>query len=153
MESLPLMSTIVATLIVLFVLMMCRLWLRGYQYLTEKPIPHQFIPRGYTLSELAEYNGAIRPYVFIGIKGLIYNASMDWYGPDGPYHAFAACDCSRHLGKVVVGTEESNADWTTLSETHRATLNEWEESLKSKYPVVGWIIDTDNFVKRAQGLD
>lgn len=122
--------------------------------LFEKPGENIFIPRAYTVEELAQYDGKKTPYAFVGVKGVLYNASLEWYGPEGPYNAFAGCDASRQLGKVVVGRTEINADWTNLSPSHLQTLNEWEERFRSKYTPVGWISDPDKqFIKRAAIMD
>lgn len=124
--------------------------MKKLEHKVEQPPSVTFVPRGYMVEELAVYDGKQRPQAFLGVKGVIYNVSLEWYGPEGPYSAFAGCDCSRQLGKVVVSREEINADWTTLSTSHLQVLHEWEERMRSKYPVVGWVIDpAGDFVKRA----
>ncbi|KAK7196563.1 Cytochrome b5-like Heme/Steroid binding domain containing protein [Novymonas esmeraldas] len=147
------LSVVVGVLVGLFVMMLVRLQLRARQRLAEKPQVKVWVPRAYTVEELAQYDGRQKPRAFVGVKGIIYDVSLEWYGPDGPYNAFAGCDSSRQLGKVVVGRDEINADWTTLAPNHLQTLHEWEERLRSKYPVVGWITDPGkDFVKRAATL-
>lgn len=149
-----LLNTFLAVVVATLVILLWRLFLRSRERLEEKAEKHQFIPRAYTIGELAEYDGVKKPYAFVGVKGVIYNASMEWYGPEGPYREFAGRDSSRQLGKMKVGREEENADWTTLSPSHLQTLNEWEERLRSKYVAVGWICDPDvNFVQRAAAFD
>ncbi|KPI85850.1 hypothetical protein ABL78_5104 [Leptomonas seymouri] len=147
------LAIIVGVVIGLIATLLLRLKLRSCERLTEKPRTNVYIPRAYTVEELAEYDGRKRPEAFVGVKGVVYNASLDWYGPEGPYNAFAGCDSSRQLGKVVVGRDEINADWTTLAPSHLQTLHEWEERLRSKYPAVGWITDPmGDFVKRAASM-
>ena len=99
---------------------------------------------------LPEYDDLI----FVGVKGKIYNVSPDFYGPGCAYNAFAGCDASRQLGKVVVGRDEINADWTTnFSAKHAQTLDEWEAKYQGKYNVVGWITFGPDFVERAKKLE
>ncbi|KPA73285.1 putative mitochondrial hypothetical protein [Leptomonas pyrrhocoris] len=147
------MAIVVGVVVGLIATLLLRLQLRSRERLTEKPRANLFVPRAYTVEELAEYDGKTKPEAFVGVKGVIYNASLDWYGPEGPYNAFAGCDSSRQLGKVVVSRDEINADWTTLAPSHLQTLHEWEERLRSKYPAVGWITDPNgDFVKRAASM-
>ncbi|EAN88403.1 hypothetical protein C3747_176g54 [Trypanosoma cruzi] len=144
-----LLSFIVGTMTFMFFLF----FLRKRQRLFEVAPRNIFVPRAYTLEELSEYDGIKKPLAFVGVRGVIYSCSMDFYGPKGPYNAFSGRDSSRHLGKVTVGQEESNADWTTLSASHIATLNGWDELLRSKYVPVGWIIPSEDFTKRAEAFE
>ncbi|CAD2221849.1 hypothetical protein AGDE_01446 [Angomonas deanei] len=151
MSSITILLAIVVIVVTALILHTSK---KKMERLHEKPIDHKFIPRGYTIEELAEYDGKKKPYAFVGVKGVIYNASLEWYGPEGPYNAFAGCDSSRQLGKVVVGKDEINADWTRLKPSHLQTLNEWEERFRSKYVPVGWILDPNGeFAKRAAKMD
>lgn len=131
-----------------------KLKLRSREHLAEQPSDSLFVPRAYTEEELAAYDGVTQPQAFVGVKGVIYSVSLEWYGPKGPYHAFAGCDSSRQLGKMKVGREERNADWTRLSPSHMQTLNEWEERLRSKYPAVGWLYDPERrLAERAKAFE
>ncbi|CBZ32837.1 hypothetical protein, conserved [Leishmania donovani] len=146
-------SIVLGVFLGFLVIIFVRLQFKSRQRLAEKPRRDAFVPRAYTVEELAQFDGKQKPQVFVGVKGIIYNASLEWYGPEGPYSAFAGCDSSRQLGKVIVGRDEINADWTTLAPDHLKTLHEWEERFRSKYPAVGWITDPNrNFVKRAASL-
>ncbi|KAG5509050.1 hypothetical protein JKF63_06058 [Porcisia hertigi] len=146
-------SVVLGVFLGALVTLIVRLQLKGRQRLAERPIMDAFLPRAYTVEELAQFDGRKKPQVFVGVKGILYNASLEWYGPEGPYSAFAGCDSSRQLGKVIVARDEINADWTTLAPGHLQTLHEWEERFRSKYPVVGWITDPNkDFVKRAISL-
>lgn len=121
--------------------------------LVEAAEKTEFVPRAYSIDELAQYDGKTRPHAFVGVKGVIYNVSMEFYGPEGPYNAFAGHDASRNLGKMKVGREEANADWSKLSQAHMHTLDEWEERLRSKYPAVGWVVMDDAFLQRAEEFE
>ena len=97
--------------------------------------------------ELAEDESDL---IFIGVKGVIYNVSPQWYGPGSPYNVFAGREASRHLGKIIVGSDEANADWTTLSPEHITSLGEWEDRFKSKYTPVGWFVPDADYYERAK---
>ncbi|KAH9600740.1 Cytochrome b5-like heme/steroid binding domain [Trypanosoma melophagium] len=144
-----LLSFVIGVMVLIF----AKSFLRRRQYLVEVVPKSILVPRAYTLEELSEYDGVKKPMSFVGVRGVIYNCSNEFYGANGPYNAFAGRDSSRQLGKMKVGREESNADWTTLSLDHVITLNEWEERLRSKYEAVGWIIPPDDFSKRAEAFD
>ena len=138
------------------ILLAFSLWCRYYT-LSRKSINEElpkaiFIPRPFTKEELAQYDGVSNPLIFVGVKGIIYNVAKEWYGPQSSYHAFAGREASRHLGKTVVGREESNCDWTTLSPQHLQVLNEWEERFMIKYVRVGWFVPDEEYVNRARSF-
>ena len=142
---------------------------RWYRSRRPEPLPRMFSPRPFSFADLAWYDGernspsgranrrAVNEHplpefdglIFLAVKGVVYNVAPEYYGPGAGYHAFAAVDCSRHLGKVVVGTAEANADWTTLSEKHVKILNDWEERFRSKYCIVGWVVPDAGYITRA----
>lgn len=145
------LSVYLAAVFGIAVILLIRIYVEKRASLVEEPEQTEFVPRAYTLQELAQYDGKTKPYAFVGVKGVIYNTSMEFYGPEGPYNAFAGHDASRNLGKMKVGNEEANADWTKLAPQHAQTLNEWEERLRSKYPAVGWVVDPEGtMIKRAE---
>eukprot|EP01065_Artemidia_motanka_P036456 TRINITY_DN44384_c0_g1_i1.p1 TRINITY_DN44384_c0_g1~~TRINITY_DN44384_c0_g1_i1.p1 ORF type:complete len:227 (+),score=14.43 TRINITY_DN44384_c0_g1_i1:99-779(+) len=104
----------------------------------EKPDPG--ILKGYTVQELAQYNGVNGAPVFIACKGIVYDADPDHYGPLAGYNAFVAKDASRHFGKMTVCDSESNRTWEDLSAVESNILDDWEKKFRSKYPVVGWVV-------------
>lgn len=81
--------------------------------------------------------------VFVGVKGVVYNVSPEYYGPGAGYSAFAAKDSSRQLGKVIVGSNECNVDWTTMNDKHVKVLGDWEARYRDKYCIAGWIVPED----------
>ncbi|AAZ11278.1 Cytochrome b5-like Heme/Steroid binding domain containing protein, putative [Trypanosoma equiperdum] len=134
------------------VLIFLKLAIRRRQHLKEAAPPTIFIPRGYTVEELSEYDGVKSPLAFVGVRGIVYNGATSFYGNNAPYNAFAGRDSSRHFAKMDVGRQEANMDWTTLSPSHMKTLIEWEALLRSKYEVVGWIVPSDSFFKKDENL-
>jgi membrane-associated progesterone receptor component len=133
------------------------LWLRHITLsrttIVEEPPKAIFIPRPFTKDELEKYDGVQNPLIFVCVKGIVYNVAREWYGPQSAYNAFAGREASRHLGKTVVGREESNCDWTTLSPQHLQTLNEWEERFSMKYVKVGWFVPDEDYFAKAKGFD
>jgi hypothetical protein len=92
--------------------------------------------------------------VFVCVKGVVFNVSPDYYGPGAGYSAFAAKDSSRQLGKVVVGTTECNADWTTMNDKHLKVLADWEARYREKYCIAGWLVPEDeSYFSRGAQLD
>lgn len=131
-------------------------------------------PRVFTVDELAWYDGVknsaaarktstrsatehpLPEYddmIFVGVKGVVYSVSAEWYGTDSPYHAFTGRDSSRHLGKVVVGNTEANCDWSTMDKAHLKALDEWDAKFKSKYPVVGTVKFGADFHTKAAAFE
>lgn len=119
----------------------------------DRPADRIFKPRPFTAEELREYDGSRNELIFVGVKGIIYNVAKEWYGPGCAYNAFAGHESSRQLGKTKVGREETNCDWTTLSQDHLQTLDEWEERFSAKYIPVGWYVPDASYFERAIGLE
>jgi hypothetical protein len=119
--------------------------LAWYDGVKNTRVNREKLGRAPTEHPLPEYDGLI----FVGVRGTVYSVSSEWYGPESPYHAFVGRDSSRHLGKVVVGNNEANCDWRTLSKDHLTSLTEWEEKFKYKYQVVGTVEFGDDFETKA----
>lgn len=146
-------TTFLALLCSSIFLIFVKTTLRSRQVLKELPDEKLINPKAFSLEELEEWDGVKKPLAFVGVKGIVYSVSLDFYGKNSPYNAFAGRDSSRHLGKTVVGRQEANADWTRLSQNHLSVLQEWEDKLSSKYTPVGWITDAkETFEKNAKGL-
>ena len=47
------------------------------------------------------------------------------YGPGGSYALFAGKDASRALGLSSLKPEDAVADWSTLEDKDRKTLDDW----------------------------
>jgi len=119
----------------------------------KEPVPNVVVPRGFTAAELANYTGENGTVPYVSVKGTVFAVSREFYGPGNAYNAFAGVDASRHLGKVRVGRDECNADWTTLSFEHLQVLDEWEERFRAKYMPVGWFIPDASYYAKAKTLD
>ncbi len=111
------------------------------------------MPRGFTEDELAVYDGVRNRDIYLGCKGIVFQVSSEWYGPDSAYHVFAGKEASRQLGKVVVNSAECNADWVNLAPLHLQQLDEWYSKFKGKYEVVGWFIPPPDYEERAKKFE
>ncbi|EEB07860.2 cytochrome P450 regulator Dap1 [Schizosaccharomyces japonicus yFS275] len=101
----------------------------------------------YTASELKRFNGKSSPFIFLAIKGDVYNVTEGgkFYGPGGPYYTFAGHDASRGLAKSsfeedVVPEGDEMDDLSDLNEEEKSTLNDWKTFFDQKYPVVGRLV-------------
>jgi predicted heme/steroid binding protein len=99
-------------------------------------------PRGYTLEELATFNGCQGGPIFVGLEGVVFQVAPQFYGPGEAYHMFAGREATRALAKSQLDTDLLNVvDWAAgLTECEKKTLQEWVERFKQKYPVVGWVV-------------
>jgi membrane-associated progesterone receptor component len=98
--------------------------------------------RVFTLSQLAEYSGVnLTKPIYLGCRGVVYDvtAGEGFYGPGGPYGAFAGKDASRGLAKMEIAYK--GADISDLSASEKQSLNEWADKYDTKYPIVGKIVD------------
>ena len=90
--------------------------------------------------------------VLMSVKGVVYSVSPEWYGPGSCYHAFAGKDCSRHLGKTVVGDDEANLDWTGMAPEFLEVLDDWAAKLSAKYTRGGVFAADDIFFSGANSV-
>lgn len=90
--------------------------------------------------DLLAYDGSdsSKP-LLMAIKGQVYDVSRsrNFYGPGGPYAAFAGRDASQALAKMSFEAEHVSADVSGLTQSERETLEDWEMRFHEKYPVVG----------------
>ena len=70
-------------------------------------VPPPKLEKDLTVKELRAFDGIKEPYICIGIKGEIYDVSRgkSFYGPGGPYHAFAGHDASRAFASFSTDPE------------------------------------------------
>ena len=75
----------------------------------EEPDP----PRNFTTKQLAHFDGKkdekldeIKP-VYLSVNGIVFDVSegRNFYGPDGPYEAFAGRECGVALAKMSFDKE------------------------------------------------
>ncbi|CAB16199.1 DNA damage response protein [Schizosaccharomyces pombe] len=143
-------STQVVFIVTLFLYLLITRWRRKNEksfIASEEPKQPEW--RDYTPAELKEYNGSKNSLVFLAIKGTVYNVTMGskFYGPQGPYSAFAGHDASRGLAKNSFDDEfipDSDAeeldDCSDLNDEERQALNDWKAFFDQKYQAVGRLI-------------
>ncbi|XP_066602961.1 membrane-associated progesterone receptor component 1-like [Prorops nasuta] len=100
--------------------------------------------RDFTYEELKKYNGiGSDGRILIGINGSVYDVTKgaQFYGPNGPYSAFAGKDASRGLATFdVEAAMESYDDLSDLTITEMNSMKEWEEQFKERYDYVGKLL-------------
>ena len=93
----------------------------------------------YNKAELASYNGTNEARaVLIAIRGKVFDvtAGRTFYGPGGPYGAFAGVDASRMLAKMQTAPDELDPAIHDLTASEINSLESWEQFFGNKYPVV-----------------
>jgi membrane-associated progesterone receptor component len=94
----------------------------------------------YNKAELASYNGTNEARaVLIAIRGKVFDvtAGRTFYGPGGPYGAFAGVDASRMLAKMQTAPDELDPAIHDLTASEINSLESWEQFFGNKYPLVG----------------
>ncbi|XP_050307934.1 membrane-associated progesterone receptor component 1-like [Anthonomus grandis grandis] len=109
----------------------------------EKPIP-KMKKRDFTILELKQYTGQQEDgRVLIAVNGKVYDVTKGkrFYGPGGPYAAFAGTDASRGLAtfNVAPGGDQYD-DLSDLSPMEMESVKEWELQFNEKYEYVGRLL-------------
>ena len=102
-------------------------------------------PRGYTLDELAAYDGRDGRRVYLAAKGVVYDVTRgeDFYGPEGAYNVMAGRDASRAL--ALMSLEKADVDNPTIDDLGSGdlyTLDEWIAKFEMKYTKMGFLMQT-----------
>lgn len=104
------------------------------------PVPEK---RDYSASELADFDGqdTSKP-TLLAISGTIYDVTprRDFYGPGGPYEAFAGRECAVALAKMSFEESDLHADTSVLDGEEAEKLSDWIETFEGKYDVVGKVL-------------
>ncbi|CAH2091717.1 unnamed protein product [Euphydryas editha] len=112
--------------------------------LPPPPPPMPKIKKDMTAAELKEYDGTNKEgRVLLALNGIIFDVTRGkrFYGPGGPYAAFAGKDATRGLatGQVAASDIEYD-DVSDLSPDEVASAKEWEEQFREKYDIVGKLL-------------
>ncbi|XP_028179001.1 membrane-associated progesterone receptor component 1-like [Ostrinia furnacalis] len=107
-----------------------------------KPLPK--IRKDLTVAELKKYDGTQADgRVLLAVNGVIFDVTRGkrFYGPGGPYSAFAGKDATRGLatGEVAASDKEYD-DVSDLKDEELASAKEWEEQFREKYDIVGRLL-------------
>ncbi|OQS01306.1 heme/steroid binding domain-containing protein [Achlya hypogyna] len=118
-------------------------WIVKFRDFNSYPVVGRLLDqRDLTRAELAKYT---KQPIYVAIKGTIYDVTLggrEHYGPNGGYKLFAGQDASRAL--ALMSFDAANLETPTLddlTDTQRKTLDDWEAKFKSKYGVVGKLLD------------
>jgi membrane-associated progesterone receptor component len=114
----------------------------------EEPDP----PRNFTVEQLAHFDGKKdektgddKP-VYLSVNGTVFDVSdgRNFYGPDGPYEAFAGHECGVALAKMSFDTAHLDdlAGCESLNFGEKTELEGWVEKFTyyRNYPVKGRLI-------------
>lgn len=125
---------------------------------TKEEYDEPIVIQDYTPKMLSNYNGFDLEKIFLAVNGNVYDVSSGrkFYGPSGPYSNFAGHDASRGLAKnsfemdVIPTWDQPMDDLSDLTETEWATMKNWENMFKGKYPVVGKLVSEDDYGKSSK---
>jgi len=107
------------------------------------PIP-KMKKRDMILEELLKYDGTGQDgRVCVAINGKIFDVTRGkrFYGPGGPYSAFAGHDASRALAFFSTDLVKNEYDdLSDLDSRQMESVREWEEQFTDKYEFVGRLL-------------
>lgn len=116
-------------------------------------------PRNFTVQQLSYFDGqkdaktGEEKPVYLSVNGIVFNVSdgRNFYGPDGPYAAFAGHECGVALAKMSFDEQHLNdlAGVKDLNFGEKSELDGWVEKFTyyRNYPVMGRLV-TDEELKR-----
>lgn len=106
----------------------------------EPPVP-KMKRQDMTLEQLKQYDGSgEHGRVCVAVNGKIFDVTRGkkFYGPGGPYAAFAGRDATRALATFSVNdVKEEYDDLSDLSSMQMDSVREWEMQFTEKYDYIG----------------
>ncbi|CAH2448163.1 Hypothetical protein PP7435_CHR2-2067 [Komagataella phaffii CBS 7435] len=99
-----------------------------------------------TLEELYQCDGVKSPYIYVAIKGTVFDVTHNSkaYGVGQGYHALVGRDASKALGKSSLKPEDLNPaecwDYSDLNEKQLQTLENWFTFFSKRYNIVGKVV-------------
>ncbi|MCL4143202.1 UNVERIFIED_CONTAM: hypothetical protein GTU68_020379 [Idotea baltica] len=94
-----------------------------------------------TLEQLRKYDGTDADgRVCVGVNGKVFDVTRGkkFYGPGGPYSAFAGHDATRALATFSVNdVKDAYDDLSDLSSMQMDSVREWEMQFNEKYDYIG----------------
>lgn len=112
----------------------------------NEKVDFNLVPK-YTLEELKQYDGIVNSKVFVSIKGIIFDVTINTnsYGPGKAYHKLTAKDVTRLLGfnrfdlTQEAGDSRLNTTWYAddLDEKQLDIVDKWIVFFKKRYYIVG----------------
>lgn len=108
----------------------------------EPPLP-KLRKQDMTMEQLKQYNG-LGPdgRVLVAVNGKVFDVTRGkrFYGPGGPYAAFAGRDASRGLATFSVNASEEFDDLADLNAAQKESVKEWETQFTEKYEYIGRLL-------------
>ncbi|XP_013138647.1 PREDICTED: membrane-associated progesterone receptor component 1-like [Papilio polytes] len=108
------------------------------------PPPMKKLRKDLTTAELKKYDGTGSDgRVLLAVNGVIFDVTRGkrFYGPGGPYSAFAGKDATRGLATGSVSADDK--EWDDVSDLNAdeiSSAKEWEEQFREKYDIVGRLL-------------
>ncbi|KAF5302897.1 hypothetical protein FQA39_LY02077 [Lamprigera yunnana] len=99
--------------------------------------------KDFHLEDLKNYDGTQEDgRVLIAVNGQVFDVTKGkrFYGPGGPYAAFAGRDASRGLATFSVECKPGYDDLSDLNSMEMESVREWEAQFKEKYEYVGRLL-------------
>lgn len=100
--------------------------------------------RDMTPEEIRKYDGTGEDgRVLVAVNGKVFDVTKgrNFYGPGGPYHAFAGHDASRGLATFSVERpKDGYDDLSDLNPMEMESVREWEMQFTEKYHYVGRLL-------------
>lgn len=123
-------------------------------------------PRNFTVEQLSYFDGTKdeksktgedKP-VYLSVNGTVFDVSdgRNFYGPDGPYAAFAGKECGVALAKMSFDQQHLNdlAGVKNLNFGEKTELDGWIEKFTyyRNYPIMGRLVPDDELKKLADRI-
>ncbi|KAK4014523.1 membrane-associated progesterone receptor component 1 [Daphnia magna] len=108
----------------------------------EPPLP-KLRKQDMTMEQLKQYNGTgPEGRVLVAVNGKVFDVTKGkrFYGPGGPYAAFAGRDASRGLATFSVAASEEFDDLSDLTPVQKESVKEWETQFTEKYEYIGRLL-------------
>ena len=109
-------------------------------------------PRNFTQKQLADFDGkqcektGDTKAIYLSVNGIVFDVSngRNFYGPGGPYEAFAGHECGVALAKMSLDTvhRDDLAGCDKLNHGEKMELERWIEKFQyySNYPIKGRLV-------------
>lgn len=140
-------SPINLTLLLICVILVYKLWPRRESDSQPSEIPPELPPlkkQDMTLEELKKYDGKNEDgRICIAVNGKVFDVTRGkrYYGPGGPYEAFAGHDASRGLALFSMDSvKDEYDDLSDLNTMEMESVREWEMQFTDRYTLIGRLL-------------
>ncbi|XP_037070093.1 LOW QUALITY PROTEIN: membrane-associated progesterone receptor component 1-like [Pollicipes pollicipes] len=127
---------------------MYKMWVRHKEENAPRRRPEPELPplkkQDFTLEQLKFYCGDERcdGRVLVAVNYKVFDVTKGkrFYGPGGPYAAFAGKDASRGLATFSVEGGDNHDDLSDLTPMQMESVREWEAQFTDRYVYVGKLL-------------